>query len=88
MTKNGRRALFLLVATVANMLLTLVILVALVLLWSLLSDWLKISSKAIILPVTLGAFMAAVVLAGIVYGKFLKAIQKRPELSERFGLVK
>jgi hypothetical protein len=87
MTKNGRRALFLLVATVANMLLTVVILVALVLLWSLLSAWLKISSSAFI-PATLVAFLAAVVGAGVVYGKFLKAIQKRPELSERFGLVK
>jgi hypothetical protein len=87
MTKTGRRALFLLVATLANMLLTVAILVVLVLLWSLLSSWLGISSSVFI-PATLGAFLAAVVIAGVIYGKFLKAIQKRPELSERFGLVK
>jgi hypothetical protein len=87
MTKNGRRALFLLVATAANMLLTVVLLVVLVLLWSLLSGWLGISSSVFI-PATLVAFIAAVVIAGIIYSKFLKAIQKRPDLTERFGLVK
>ena len=87
MTKNGRRVLFLLVATVLNMLLTIVIVVALVVLWSLLATWLKIS-QASIAPATLVAFLAAVVLSGVIYGKALKALRKRPDLVERFGLLK
>jgi hypothetical protein len=86
MTKNGRRALFLLVATLANMLFTLILIAALVLAWILLSQWLKIPNTT---PVPwLVAFVVAVVLSGFVYSKALKAIQKRPELCERFGLIK
>jgi hypothetical protein len=87
MTKNGRRVLFLLVATVLNMLLTIVIVLALVVLWSLLATWLKIS-QATIAPATLVAFLAAVVISGFVYSKVLKALRKRPDLEERFGLLK
>ena len=60
MTKNGRRALFLLAATAANMLLTVLIV----------------------------AFLAGVVLSGIAYSRVLKALRKRPDLEERFGLIK
>ena len=87
MTKNGRRALFLLVATVANMLLTVVIILALIVGWSLIAGWLKISQNAL-LPVTLVAFVAAVVISGFIYNKVLKALRKRPDLEERFGLLK
>jgi hypothetical protein len=87
MTKNGKRVLFLLVATAANMLLTVGILVALVILWSLFMNWLKISANAFI-PGTLVAFIGAVVLSGFIYSKTLKAIQKRPDLAKRFGLLK
>jgi hypothetical protein len=87
MTKNGRRTLFLLVATAANMLLTVIIIVALVILWSLLSSWLKISQNAFI-PATLVAFIAAVILSGFIYSRVLKALRKRPDLEERFGLLK
>jgi hypothetical protein len=87
MTKNGRRALFLLVATVANMLLTFVIIVALVIGWSLLASLFKISQNSII-PATLVAFLAAVVLSGFIYSRVLKALRKRPDLEERFGLLK
>jgi uncharacterized membrane protein YbhN (UPF0104 family) len=87
MTKNGRRALFLLVATVLNMLLTIVIVVGLVVLWSLIASWLKLS-QASIAPATLVAFIAGVILSGFAYARVLKALRKRPDLEERFGLVK
>jgi putative effector of murein hydrolase LrgA (UPF0299 family) len=86
MTKNGRRALFLLVATIANMLLTIILITAILILWTLVSQWLHIPSGG---PIAwFVAFFAAIVLAGLAYSKFLKALQKRPELSERFGLLK
>ncbi len=87
MTKSGRRALFLLVATTANMVLTVLILVALVILWSLLSRWLNISPQAFI-PATLVAFIGAIIVSGVAYHKILTRIQRDPALAERFGLLK
>lgn len=86
MTKNGRRALFILVATIANMLLTIILIVILLVLWNLLAQGLGIPTNTPI-PFFV-AFLAAIVLSGLAYGKFLKAMQKNPKLSERFGLVK
>jgi O-antigen/teichoic acid export membrane protein len=86
MTKNGRRALFLLVATIANMLLTIVLIAALLLAWAAIANLLGIASVA---PVAwFVAFFAAIVLAGLAYAKVLKRIQRDPKLCERFGLVK
>jgi len=86
MTKNGRRALFLLVATVANMLFTIVLIVVLLVAWSLIAQALRIPNNT---PIPwFVAFLAAIVVAGFTYSKVLKAIQKRPGLSERFGLIK
>jgi hypothetical protein len=86
MTKNGRRALFLLVATVLNMLLTIVIVVAIAILWYFISLGLKIQAT---MPVAIMvAFLAAVILSGFAYSKVLKALRKRPDLVERFGLLK
>jgi hypothetical protein len=87
MTKNGRRGLFLLVATVLNMLLTVLLLVVMVVLWSLLASLLKIS-QATIAPAILVSFIASVVLSGFIYSRVLKALRKRPDLEERFGLLK
>ena len=87
MTKNGRRALFLLVATVANMLLTVLLIFAFLAAVFGITQALgiKISSAA---PVILVSFLGAVVLSGFIYSKVLKAMRKRPDLEERFGLLK
>jgi hypothetical protein len=87
MTKNTRRSLFLVVATVANMLLTIVLVVALVLLWSVIANKLGILANSMAIAVMV-AFIAAVVISGFVYSKVLKAIQNRPDLMERYGLLK
>lgn len=87
MTKSGRRALFLFVATAANLLLTILILVVLVIAWSLVAHWLNISAASV-LPATIAAFIAAVALAGLAYHKYLKFLQGRPDLAERYGLLK
>jgi membrane protein implicated in regulation of membrane protease activity len=87
MTKNGRRALFLLVATALNMLLTIIIVVAVLVLWSLIATWFNISQASAV-PVTLVAFLAGVILSGFAYSRAIKALRKRPDLEERFGLVK
>jgi small-conductance mechanosensitive channel len=85
MTKNGRRALFLLVATLANMLATILILVIVYVGLSALFMALKISAGAIIMII---ALLAGVILSGFLYSKVLKALRKRPDLEERFGLLK
>jgi len=86
MTKYGRRALFLLVATVANMLLTIGIVLALAFLWYFISLGLKIQGT---MPVAIMvAFLLAVVLSGLIYNRVLKALRGRPDLEERFGLLK
>ncbi len=87
MTKNGRRALFLLVATVSNMLLTVLLIFAFLAAAFGITQALgiKISSAA---PVILVSFLGAVVLSGFIYSKVLKRLRKRPDLEERFGLLK
>lgn len=87
MTKNGRRGIFLLVATLANMLLTFIIIIALIVLWSLIAQQLGISANSMA-PAIIVAFLVAVVLSGFIYSRVLKALQKRPDLEERFGLLK
>ena len=88
MTKNSRRALFLLVATVANMLLTIVIIVAVYVGLSLLAGVLKINASFVGIAILGTAFLAGVVLSFIVYSKILKYLRKRPDLEARFGLLK
>jgi hypothetical protein len=85
MTKTGRRALFLLVATVANMLLTVLIIVVVVAALGLIFPALGLKAPVVIMIV---AFLAGVVLSGLAYGKVLKILRKRPDLEERFGLLK
>jgi len=87
MTKNGRRMTFLLVATVANMLLTVILIVAFIAIWSLVSGWLGIQASTMA-PAILVSFLGAVVLSGFIYSRVLKALRKRPDLEERFGLLK
>jgi hypothetical protein len=87
MTKNGRRGLFLLVATLGNLILTVIIIVALLAIWSLVSGALKIQ-EATMGPAIIVAFVGAIVLSGFIYSRVLKAVQKRPDLVERYGLLK
>lgn len=87
MTKGGRRALFLLVATVANLLVTCIILIALLLLWSAIAGLLSISQDSIQFAF-MAAFLIAIVLSGLLYSKVLKHLSEKPELVERFGLAK
>ncbi len=86
MTKNGRRAIFLLVATVSNMLLTVIIIIILFVALNALAMaiGLKNAGGAIIIV----SFLAGVVLSGFAYSRVLKALRKRPGLEERFGLLK
>ena len=88
MTKNGRRALFLLVATVLNMLLTIIIMAVVYIALSALCGLLNIGAGFIGVVIIGITFLAGIVLSGLAYGKVLKAIRKRPDLEERFGLLK
>jgi len=87
MTKNARRATFLIVAVVANFLVTCIILIALIVLWSLVAGALGIAQSTIF-PAFVIAFVGSVVLSGFLYSRVIKAIGKRPDLEERFGLTK
>ena len=86
MTKNTRRALFLLVATVANMLLTIIIIVVVFMGLNLLLPLIGIKNAGPVIIII--AFLAGIVLSFIVYSKILKYLRKRPDLEERFGLLK
>ena len=87
MTKSARRAVFLIVATLANFLITAFVLVALILIWGAIAGALNFSQSTI-MPAFVISFIAAVVISFLVYGKFLKYVAARPELEERFGLLK
>ena len=86
MTKNGRRALFLLAATAANMLLTILIIVIVFVGLSALA--MALSLKNLGGGIIIVSFLAGVVLSGFAYSRVLKALRKRPDLEERFGLIK
>jgi membrane protein implicated in regulation of membrane protease activity len=86
MTKSGRRALFLLVATTVNFLATVLMIAALLVAWHFLAKALGIPDGSPI-PFFV-AFLAAVVLSGFAYHKYLKRLQRRPDLAERYGLLK
>jgi hypothetical protein len=86
MTKNGRRTLFLLVATVANMLLTVIIIVIAFIGLNALA--MALSLKNLGAGIIIVSFLAGVVLSGFAYSRVLKALHKRPDLEERFGLIK
>jgi Na+/glutamate symporter len=87
MTKNARRATFLAVATLANFLVTLIVLIALGALLVLITGALKLQMSSS-LPLFVIAFIGAVVLSFFIYGKFLKYVSSRPDLQERFGIKK
>ncbi len=87
MTKNTRRVLFLLVATVANMLLTVLLIFGLLALWTVIAGLLKVQAAAMG-PAIIVCFIAAVVLSGFIYSRVLRALRKRPDLERRFGLLK
>jgi hypothetical protein len=87
MTKNGRRGLFLLVATLANLVSTVILIVAMLAIWSLISGALKIQ-EATMGPAVIVAFVGAIVISGFIYSRVLKAVKKRPDLGERYGLLK
>ena len=87
MTKNGRRALFLLIATAANMLLTILLILALLAIWFGIAQAIGIKANTTA-PAILVSFLAGVILSGLIYSKVLKALRKRPDLEERFGLLK
>jgi len=87
MTKNGRRVLFLLIATAANMLLTVILIIAILAAWALIASRLNIQAKTMA-PAVIVSFLAGVVLSGFIYSRVLKALHKRPDLEKRFGLLK
>jgi hypothetical protein len=87
MTKSGRRVTFLVVATLANMITTVIIIVVVFLGLSALSGLLRLGQNAG-LALIIVSFLAGVILSGFIYNKVLKALRKRPGLEERFGLLK
>ena len=86
MTKNGKRVSFLLVATLANMLLTIIIIVLLFIGLNALTASLGLKNFGMVVILT--CFLGGVVLSGLIYAKVLKALRRRPDLEERFGLSK
>ena len=87
MTKNGRGGRVRLVATVANLVFTVMLRFAFLAIWALISGALNIQESTMG-PAVIVAFVGAIVLSGFIYSKVLKAIQKRPDLAERYGLLK
>jgi intracellular septation protein A len=86
MKANGKALLFILVATLANMLATALIFVALLGLYGLtLGRVMKISSAA---PVVFVAFAAAVVISGFIYNRVIKKLSAKYNLEGRLGINK
>lgn len=84
MTKGSATALFLVVATLANILLTALFFFGLLFVYGLtLGRFLKVGSSIFAI---FGAFVAAVVLSALVYNAVLKRARKRFDLEKRFGL--
>jgi len=84
MTKGGKTALFMLIATVANILATAVAFVLILVLYGLtLGRVLKLESSA---PVIIIAFIGSIVLAGFAYKKALDWANKKWHLEEKLGL--
>jgi uncharacterized integral membrane protein len=88
MTKNARRALFLLVATAANMLLTVIIIIFVFVALNALSMAIGLKSQDGAIIIIIVSFLSGVVLSAFAYSRVLKAFRKRPDLEERFGLLK
>ncbi|MDP3178802.1 MAG: hypothetical protein Q8M76_12930 [Spirochaetaceae bacterium] len=86
MKTNGKALLFILAATVANMLATALIFVALLGLYGLtLGRLVKLSSAA---PVVLVAFVAAVVVSGFIYNRVIKKLSAKYDLERKLGIGK
>ena len=86
MTKGSKTLLFVLGATVVNILVTIVAFVLILVLYGLtLGRWLKISTAS---PVIIIAFLGSVVISAFVYKKVLNWAQKRWNLEEKLGYSK
>jgi|GEM_PF-1783476 len=86
MSKNARRALFITVATLANIVLIFAITIALIALYSLtLGRVLKAESTVFAVFICI---ILSFVLSIVIYTKILNAIQKRPDLVEKWALNK
>ncbi|HET7839047.1 MAG TPA: hypothetical protein VFL04_04765 [Rectinemataceae bacterium] len=84
MTRGLKAVLFVLGATVANIILTGGFFIGLLALYGLtLGRLIKVPTA---MPVILGAFVLAVVLASVTYGAVLKRLRKRYDLEKRLGL--
>lgn len=86
MTRGARTVLFILAATVVNMLATALVFVLLLVLYGLtLGRVLAVPSSA---PIILVAFLAAVFISAFLYKKGLQWARKRWKLDEKLGLGK
>lgn len=86
MTQKSRLALFMVGATLANILLTFALFFALLALYSAtLGQVLKAQSAGF-------AILACIILAFVgstfIYNRALAALRKRPDLADKFGLIK
>jgi hypothetical protein len=83
MTKGAKTLLFIVVATLVNLGMTLLYFVALLALYGLtLGRVLKVTTAA---PVLLIVFVGSVVLGSLTYGKLLKVFRKKYKLEEFLG---
>jgi len=83
MTRGARTVLFILAATIANMVATAVVFILLIVVYGLtLGRLLPVASSG---PVILVAFLAAVVVSAIAYKKALDWARKRWNLEQRLG---
>jgi hypothetical protein len=84
MTKGARTALFILVATAANILVTAASFILLLVIYGLsLGRVLKIATAA---PVILVAFLASILISSLIYKKGLDWARKKWNLEEKLGL--
>ena len=86
MTKRERLILFMIGATLLNILLTAAIFIGLLVLYSLtLGQMLKLPSVGIVVAI---AFVLAIVASSLIYKKVLVALRKKIDFEATFGKIK
>jgi hypothetical protein len=86
MTKKARCAVFMIVATVGNILVTFALFFGLVALYgATLGQILKVKSAGAAILVCI---VLSIVGSAVIYNKVLGALRKRPDLVEKYGLSK
>jgi uncharacterized protein YqfA (UPF0365 family) len=83
MTKREKAVVFMICATLLNILATALLFIALIALYSLtLGRWLKVGSAGLAVGIS---FILSVVLSAVIYKKVLEKLRKKINFEERFG---